>query len=122
MNTPDFVLTNVWSKTLITVEELCTGIGEGWHPLLRDIVAQLFAIGWDGQIVQVKEKFGGLRVYIEGNDEQQKLVAKMAHHSYDICEDCGEPGTLRQGGWMRTLCDEHEVTREAMDRCSSNIT
>jgi len=24
------------------------------------------------------------------------------------CEECGAPGTQRNGGWIRTLCDLHE--------------
>ena len=27
--------------------------------------------------------------------------------AYDTCEDCGHPGTQRDGGWIRTLCDQH---------------
>jgi hypothetical protein len=33
--------------------------------------------------------------------------------SYTICEECGAPGKLRGGGWMRTLCDKHEEERQS---------
>lgn len=56
--------------------------------------------------VQVKEKFGGLRFYINGADEEVHGMITMAEAmSHKICEDCGSKGTLRKGGWLRTLCD-----------------
>jgi hypothetical protein len=26
---------------------------------------------------------------------------------YRTCEVCGQPGKRREGGWIKTLCDEH---------------
>jgi hypothetical protein len=65
-------------------------------------------LGWDKQVTQVKEKFGGLRFYInEGTDEIFKRISEAENKSYEICEVTGEPGTLRTDiGWYRTLCDE----------------
>lgn len=58
--------------------------------------------------LQVKEKFGGLSFYYYGGDEfvtgAVTLAGKM---SYTICEECGSPGRVRSGGWIRTLCEEH---------------
>lgn len=57
---------------------------------------------------QVKEKFGGLRFYYNGGDDYIRGVVDMAEEmSYVTCEECGAPGKLRKGGWVRTLCDEH---------------
>lgn len=59
--------------------------------------------------VQVKEKFGGLRFYMSStNDEIRDLVSNVEALSFKTCEDCGSPGTLRQTGWYRTLCDSCE--------------
>lgn len=70
---------------------------------VRDIVPQVVA-------VQVKEKFGGLRFYYEGGDEQVFGMVRMAESwAANSCETCGAPGTIRRGGWMRTLCDKHET-------------
>lgn len=58
--------------------------------------------------VQVKEKFGGLRFYYYGGDEYiQGLVSMAEFMSEQICDVCGNKGTLRQGGWWATRCDEH---------------
>lgn len=60
--------------------------------------------------VQVKEKFGGLRFYIDGGDKYTDGVITLAESmSFSICEVCGHPGIARRGGWIRVLCDEHET-------------
>ena len=58
---------------------------------------------------QVKEKFGGLRFYYIGGDDEIEGMVRMAEAmSMVTCEVCGSPGQLRSGGWIRTLCDDHE--------------
>jgi len=55
---------------------------------------------------QVKEKFGGLRFYVDGCDDYVRGVIAMAESmSYRTCESCGNPGARRGGGWIRTQCD-----------------
>jgi hypothetical protein len=61
-------------------------------------------------VVQVKEKFGGLRFYYEGGDDQVYGMVRMAESWASVtCETCGDRGTIRHGGWIRTLCDKHEA-------------
>ena len=60
------------------------------------------------EIHQIKEKFGGLRFYYQGGDEQVHGMVRMAEAwAGTACEVCGNRGQSRQGGWVRTLCDEH---------------
>ena len=57
-------------------------------------------------IVQIKEKYGGLRFYTYGSDDYVRGMIDMAESiSYRVCEACGNPGTLLSKGWWRTLCD-----------------
>lgn len=59
---------------------------------------------------QVKEKFGGLRFYYSGGDDAVSGMVSMAESWAAVtCETCGDRGTLRHGGWIRTLCDKHEA-------------
>jgi hypothetical protein len=59
-------------------------------------------------VVQIKEKFGGLRFYYDGGDEYVRGLCDMAERtSYVTCEQCGNPGVLRGGYWMHTACDIH---------------
>jgi hypothetical protein len=60
--------------------------------------------------VQVKEKFGGLRFYVDSaNDEQYAIIGFAESMSYRICEECGtmHDTKLYNLGWMRTLCPTH---------------
>jgi hypothetical protein len=55
---------------------------------------------------QVKEKFGGLRVYFSGGDDYIEGVISMAEeYSYKICEVCGNAGKPNKGGWISTMCE-----------------
>ena len=63
--------------------------------------------------VQIKEKFGGLRFYYEGGDDQIYGMVRMAESWAAVtCEECGAPGESRSGGWIKTLCDKHEEERQ----------
>lgn len=61
---------------------------------------------------QVKEKFGSLRFYMSKETPGMYDPIHWAEtESTSTCEHCGEPGMLRSGGWVRTLCDAcHAVT------------
>ena len=62
--------------------------------------------------VQVKEKFGTLRFYYNGGDEYISGLEHMADAMSAVtCEECGSPGVLRNGGWIRTLCENHNVAK-----------
>jgi len=58
--------------------------------------------------VQVKEKFGGLRFYVNGaTDKHWSYINFAESMSYRTCEDCGAPGKTYTDGWHTTLCDIH---------------
>ena len=58
--------------------------------------------------IQVKEKYGGLRFYVNGaNDEQWAYIAFAEAMSYRTCEVCGDKGKPSSGGWIETRCKEH---------------
>lgn len=58
--------------------------------------------------VQAKEKYGTLRFYYNGGDNNIDGVVAMAEEmSGHICEVCGDAGKIRNEGWVRTLCDKH---------------
>jgi hypothetical protein len=58
--------------------------------------------------VQVKEKFGGLRFYVNGaTDKHWSYINFAESMSYRTCEQCGNPGKTYTDGWHMTLCDIH---------------
>lgn len=84
-------------------------VNNGWFNLIKELIEDLIALGWDKQTYQVKEKFGGLRFYINtGSKEIFDRIIKAENDSYEICERCGQKGEIRTDlGWYYTLCDNH---------------
>jgi len=88
-------------------------VGPGWSGIIRRLVEDIEEMGWNGTVIQVKEKFGGLRFYIgSSSDAVHVRISAAEAESYTICEECGEPGARRYGGWIKTLCDQHENDRQ----------
>ena len=96
-------------------------VGEGWWPILEALCGNIQShIDWWNknretrpvveQVVvhQIKEKFGGLRFYYEGGDEQISGMVTMAEAWADhSCETCGKPGKATSAGWIKVACEEH---------------
>lgn len=67
-------------------------------------------------LLQIKEKFGGLRIYATVfKDSQSECISLTEEIASVTCEDCGARGTLRSGNWLRTLCDTHNTESDASD-------
>lgn len=104
-------------------------VSEGWWPIIESLCANIQShINWKNEqrdrfqrgegcpqvvVRQIKEKFGGLRFYYDGGDESIAGMVRMAESwAAHTCEECGKPGKSRNGGWIKTLCDEHEAERQ----------
>lgn len=68
---------------------------------------------WYDKIL-VKYKLWRFRVPYPKN-KIQEIIDEAERKSYKICEECGRPGVLRQGGWIKTACDEHSNNEEPLD-------
>jgi hypothetical protein len=97
------------------------GVGDGWSDLLHDLYEVLEdhikrlpeEIRGDVCVAQIKEKFGTLRFYMTQETPYiSGAIAVAESISHRVCEDCGASGTLRKGGWLRTLCDEDYAVQE----------
>jgi hypothetical protein len=96
-------------------------VGPGWLAILSALHEKLMEQAPAYEVAQVKEKFGGLRVYLHYDVDSlngsriDELVNAAETMADATCERCGGPGTLRQGGWLLTLCDncqkEHELAK-----------
>lgn len=80
--------------------------GPGWQPIIEPLIAQADADG--AKVMQIKEKFGGLRFYVDDTTEKlQDMITQAEATSFKTCEMCGKPGVLRNSGsWLKTLCDD----------------
>ena len=116
----------------------CFGIecGEGWKELYQPIINFIDNYnkeheGTDSflEILQIKEKFGGLRFYWGGEnvdketrDKITEMINDAENESYKICEECGtrENVGITVDGWYTTLCKNcvEEITKKRgiMDR------
>lgn len=105
-------------------------VGPGWWPIIESLCHQIHHhVEWkqnqlekyqrgegcpDVVVQQIKEKFGGLRFYYQGGNDMVDGMVRMAESwAARTCEECGKPGKSRSGGWIKTLCDEHEAERQA---------
>ena len=83
--------------------------GKGWFLLIDELCSKLDH--YDVVAAQVKEKFGSLRFYLESSpsnqfDEIHKHISEFEVKSGKTCETCGAPGTRRNNGWIKCICDK----------------
>ena len=73
--------------------------------------------------VQVKQKFGGLRFYINrGCEYIDGMIAFAESMSYKICEHCGNAGKTGGDGWIYTFCDPcRELDRKRREEYNARI-
>lgn len=100
------------------VEPIQFGIscGDGWYWLLDNLMDSILHYCRNNKkplinILQIKEKFGGLRFYFNGGDDIIHGMVWFAEHlSYHVCEYCGTTENVgHTRGWMATMCkDCHE--------------
>jgi hypothetical protein len=113
-----------WPKWFNTEGDIrCTAMprgfehDDGWFDIvwrlcedLEPLVAQFEKeTGLPFEVLQVKEKFGGLRFYVNcrRNEAISRRIGIAADEFFHTCEVCGQPGTLRENRCIKTLCDEH---------------
>jgi hypothetical protein len=83
-------------------------VGEGWLDLVTETLDALRKVYPEVKVLQVKEKFSGLRFYVErSNAEMDAIIDTAEASSYTICEICGGEGRpgARGRGWQSTRCD-----------------
>lgn len=93
----------------ISEEEAVQCVGKGWETLVRKVYNARTGLGIPVGIIQVKEKWGGLRIYTEYYvREIEDVIQTVCRDSLNVCETCGAPaGLVRRGAWYRTRCEEH---------------
>jgi hypothetical protein len=111
---------------------MCFGIetGEGWYEILSSLCWMIKQ--YEGSVIwqtewnqktnpeyksdyfpvkfdQIKEKYGGLRVYFSGGDQYIEGLVSMAEAmSYKVCDVCGNKGEANKQGWISTRCEAHK--------------
>ena len=99
----------------MTQTAMCWGIdcGDGWFRIIWDACVKIEKeissnlIVPDFQFVQIKEKFGGLRLYSNGTISAiYTIMYRAERKSVKTCELCGKPGKISNDGWSRCRCNK----------------
>jgi len=94
----------------ITREDAKKSVGPGWGSLIDKIYDFLPESSF---VLQVKEKYGTLRFYVDTDEKILDKIEEIEKESEKICEICGKEGLLRTDlGWWLTLCDEDYKERK----------
>lgn len=109
----------------------------GWFSIIEQLLASIRAtlkpeLARRFRLMQIKEKFGSLRVYYEGQamfmdslcptgpacarieseenpfKEIDGLISEATGRSTETCIFCGDVGRIRTDGWWLTMCDFHQ--------------
>lgn len=89
-------------------------IEDGWFELVKEMSSKIELIiskldlPEDELIycVQLKQKYGGLRVYLTNHTpEIDQIIKEAEQKAHQTCEYCGEPGVPHNAnGWITVLC------------------
>lgn len=64
------------------------------------------------RFVQIKEKFGTLRLYMDKSNDFARGIEMFAEAmSATVCEVCGNLGKTHRIGWHNTLCSDHALEK-----------
>ena len=95
---------------------MCWGFecGDGWFGIIDDLCEKIQNhVDKTGihqvEAVQVKEKWGGLRFYINcGDDYIHNLINNAENESFKTCEICGSKKDVSctGGSWVSTRCTD----------------
>ena len=77
--------------------------GVGWKNIVQPLIDE--AKEKEIKILQIKEKFGTLRFYVDRSGMYDS-IDKAEHQSEVTCENCGKEGSLKNTGWIKCLCEE----------------
>lgn len=106
-------------------------VGPGWGKLIDKFYDVKEQIAPSIVVQQVKEKFGGIRIYIGfGEDIEDEdvsssyeellgIIDELEQESYKTCEACGAFGQMaKRYGWYKTLCvecaekDDYQIVKQ----------
>lgn len=91
------------------------GVGVGWHDLIIEMTQKIEDIYKEHNIPienfhfdGMKEKYGGLRVDFRSSIiKVHELISLYENKSETVCEECGEPGHIRDDlNWIQCLCEK----------------
>jgi hypothetical protein len=116
------------------LKNVSVAVGPGWVPLIERALDELDGASYEAEgelrgylqgmtVLQIKEKFGGLRFYYRHADGSRAIepiagrIRVLENESQSTCESCGAPGALCDiGGWLSTACGDCAAARKAASK------
>lgn len=107
-----FALKPEWFKAL----QFGVECNDGWFHIIIELTSKLIALADEEpdnfesfEVVQIKEKFGALRFYIQTGENCSRrradaLIKAYEYMSSHTCEICGKAARCRTLGYIQTLC------------------
>lgn len=84
------MLEHLLAKYEISRPSCSSELPAGWAYIVDELIDDLIELGWDKDLHQVKEEFGGLRFYIgAGSPEVHDRITLAEQSSFKVCIDCG---------------------------------
>lgn len=105
-------------------------VHKGWENIVIEAHGKIVEVWPDVRYIQIKEKFGGLRMYLDATpDDVRATVSGIIHDAEALadrtCQECGASGVCENDecgaqlarqrnirGWYATLCNS--CTNQAM--------
>lgn len=97
-----------------SIKDIPWECGKGWWPMIEKVVAAIDSYNAAHpdslvEVTQIKQKFGGLRIYHHNAPEDiRQLIDEAIEASWQTCERCGSTTgvTTNLEGYRLTLCPE----------------
>lgn len=117
----DAMIDIIYQRVMEDYIDVCSpecriSVGKGWESLLRSAL-EAFRLGNTGaKLLKAEEKYGMLVMRLENSmPEDLHIVLRYAELSSKVCELCGEPGSLRPSGEVKTHCDACHLSTKTVD-------
>jgi hypothetical protein len=97
----------------VSLEDWQKAVGPGWKDLVKQAVTLIETVG--GEVFDIKEKFGALRIYYAAVSSIDTLIDSIEERSAITCEFCGKTGSicsLPGGHWLKCMCEQCYKARE----------
>jgi hypothetical protein len=92
--------------------EWAAELPDGWQSLYRQLICDIAKVDDQAKVVDAKEKFGEMRVYLKAYSEPAFALIDSANaRSRTLCQMCAEPAVLSKtaSGFYATVCPQHSA-------------
>ena len=97
-----------------SIKDIPWECGKGWWPMIETVASAIDSFnatnpGKPIEVSQIKQKFGGLRIYhYNAPEDIRQLIDEAVAASWHTCERCGSTAgvTTNLGGYKFTLCPD----------------